>query len=609
MLEAIERANLFLVPLDEVRGWWRYHHLFADLLRARLHQQQPDRVPALHRAAASWHEQHGLADYAVRHAVAAGEMGWAARLIEQQFDAIFLLGESATIQRWLSALPAELIQSRARLCLARAWMALVGGDVEAVETPLDAADRAFEDAPDEPFEPSVGRAASWLANGPAAVALARAWLAYLRGDAEGTAAFASRALAKLGDGEWMLESVTRAQLALAEWLRGRLAEAEQGFASSITTWWAAGERGLAASGCHLLGQVQRGQGRLDAARRTYRQALEMTAGPGQPAPPVAGIGHVGLAEVAYQRNEFDAALRHVTEGIARCRQVNYTQPLATGLATLAWIRQAGGDARGARDAMAEAEQVAPSPAVADLFNPVPAQRARLLLALGDIAAAARWIDERGLGVDDEAIYQREREYLVLARVLLAQDRPAEALALLQRLHVAAATQGRMGSVIELRALQALALAASGDAAAALDALAQALTLACPEGYVRVFVDEGAPMQALLSRLVAAQRTEHAAARAVRLNYLARLLHAFDAKPVEPGGRGAAALPGVIESLTARELEVIGLLAEGKSNQSIAKELVVSLDTVKKHISHILDKLGAANRTEAVARARQLGLIP
>ena len=336
----------------------------------------------------------------------------------------------------------------------------------------------------------------------------------------------------------------------------------------------------------------------------------MTAGPGQAALSVAGIGHVGLAEVAYQRNELDAALRHVTEGIARCRQVNYTQPLATGLATLAWIRQAGGDARGARDAMAEAEQVAPSPAVADLFNPVPAQRARLLLAQGDIAAAARWTDERSIDADDEAMYQREREYLVLARVLLAQGRPAEALALLQRLHAAAATQRRTGSIIEVRALQALALAASGDAAAALDALVEALTLACPEGYVRVFVDEGAPMQALLGGLVAAQRTEHAAARAVRLDYLARLLHAFDGKPAEPGsGRAAAALPGLLESLTARELEVLGLLAEGKSNQSIAKQLVISLDTVKKHISHVLDKLGAANRTEAVARARQLRLIP
>jgi DNA-binding NarL/FixJ family response regulator len=227
-----------------------------------------------------------------------------------------------------------------------------------------------------------------------------------------------------------------------------------------------------------------------------------------------------------------------------------------------------------------------------------------------ILTAARWTDERSLDADDEPGYPREPEYLVLARVLLAQDRPAEALALLQRLHAAAATQGRMGSVIELRALQALALAASGDAAAALDALAEALTLAAPEGYVRVFADEGAPMQALLGRLVAAQRTEHAAARAVRLDYLARLLHAFEEKPGEPGsGRGAAALPGVIESLTARELEVLALLAEGKANQSIAKELVVSLDTVKKHISHVLDKLGAANRTEAVARARQLGLIP
>ena len=213
MLEAIEAAGLFLLRLDEVRGWWRYHQLFADLLRARLQQQQPDRVPALHRNAATWSDEHGLADDAVRHALAAGDAAWAARLIERHFDALFLSGESATIQRWLAALPAGLAGSRPRLCLARAWMALVGGDVEAADAPLDAAERAFADAPDEPFEPSVGRGASWLANLPAAIALARAWLAYLRGDAEGTAAFASHALAGLGEGEWMLDSVTRAQLA------------------------------------------------------------------------------------------------------------------------------------------------------------------------------------------------------------------------------------------------------------------------------------------------------------------------------------------------------------------------------------------------------------
>ena len=199
---------------------------------------------------------------------------------------------------------------------------------------------------------------------------------------------------------------------------------------------------------------------------------------------------------------------------------------------------------------------------------------------------------------------------MLARVLLAHDRPGPALALLERLHAAAAAQGRIGSVIEIRALQALALAASGDdAAAAVDALAEALTLGHAEGYIRVFADEGAPMRALLGRLVAAQRTEHAAARTVPLDYLARLLHAFDEQHTEPGsGRATAALPGLVEPLTTREVEVLGLLGAGKSNPRIAEELVVTVDTVKKHVSHVLDKLGATNRTEAVTRARQLGLI-
>ena len=266
---------------------------------------------------------------------------------------------------------------------------------------------------------------------------------------------------------------------------------------------------------------------------------------------------------------------------------------------------------GAREAMDEAGQATPGPGVAGLLNPVPAQRARLQLAQGDVAAAARWAQQRGLGPDDEPGYPREPEYLVLARVLLAQDRPGAALALLERLHAAAVSQDRAGSVIEIQALQALALAAAGEETAAVDALAGALTLACPQGYVRVFADEGPPMAALLGALVAAQRAEHAAARGVPLGCLARVLGAFGEKPAAPGaGRGAAAVvPGLVEQLTARELEVLALLAAGAPNPRIAGQLVVSLDTVKKHVSHLLGKLGAANRTEAVTRARQLGLIP
>jgi LuxR family maltose regulon positive regulatory protein len=509
-----------------------------------------------------------------------------------------------------SAPGGQAVRQHPRLLLAQAWMALVGGQVEAAGPPLDAAERAFTDATDEPFEPSAGKAASLLVNVPAGIALGRASLAQLRGDADGTAAFASQTLAKTGEGESMLDSTARWLLAMAAWLRGRVAEAERAFAASITGWRAAGERYSAAYGCHHLGQVQRARGRLDAAVGTYQQALEITAAPGRPAMPAAGIALIGTGEVAYQRNELEAALRQVTEGIELCRQLTYTQPLATGLAALAWIRQANGDPGGAREAIADAERVAPGPDVTSLLNPVPAQRARLLLAQGEVAAAARWVEERGLAPDDEPGYLREPEYLVLARVLLAQDRPGPALALLGRLHAAATAQGRTASVIEIQALRALALAADGEEAAAVDALAQALMLGSPQGYVRVFADEGAPMAASVARLVAVQKADRAA-RDIPLGYLAQLLRAFGQEPAAPGtGRAAAAaVPGLAEQLTARELEILALLAAGTPNPRIAEQLVVSLDTVKKHVSHVLGKLGAANRTEAVTRARQLGLIP
>jgi LuxR family maltose regulon positive regulatory protein len=227
-----------------------------------------------------------------------------------------------------------------------------------------------------------------LLNVAVTVTTQRAYLAALRGDAEGTASFASRALAEIGEDDWVLRSVAQWNLGLAEWLRGRLAEAECALSSTSSQWREIGERGLGAVMRDHLGQVQRARGRLDAALGTYQRTLAITAPPGGPAMPGAGAAHVGLAEVAYERNELDTALRHVTEGIPLCRQFVYTPPLAAGLVTLAWIRQAQGDPAGAREAMGEAGRVAPSPAVTGLLNPVPAQRARLLLAQGEVAAAA-----------------------------------------------------------------------------------------------------------------------------------------------------------------------------------------------------------------------------
>ncbi|HEX5880357.1 MAG TPA: LuxR C-terminal-related transcriptional regulator [Actinomycetota bacterium] len=553
LLEQVERANLFLVPLDDVRGWWRYHHLFADLLRGRLQQQWPERVPELHRAAADWCERHGLVDDAIRHARAAGDLPWAARLVEQHFEAVLGRREDATLRRWLELLPAEVVRSRPRLCLLQAFWALIGSRVEAVERLLDDAERAFSYAGEEPYQPAVGRAASLVANIRAAIARLRAGAAHLRGDAEQTITLARRALAELDEGEWMLESVTRWQLVGAEWLRGRPAEAERGFLSalaSLAAWRTTGQLTLVAWGYDHLGHAQRARGHLGAALATYQEALEAVAGdPGQPVMP--------------------AAVR-------------------------------------------EAEQVPLSGAVVGLLNPSPAVRARLELANGQVKAAARWVQQRGFAVQDEPGYPRERDYLVLARVLLAQHAPERALELLEPWTALAASQGRTESTIELLALQALAHADRGDEPAALTTLAEALVLGAPEGYLRVFVDEGLPMAALFRRLLGGRHPEwQAAVDAVPRDYLARLAVAFEqaGAPVFPAAkRGAVLVPGLVEALSARELEVLALLATGKSNRAIAEDLVVTLDTVKRHVTNLFNKLGVANRVQAVARARELGLL-
>ena len=611
MLAGVERAGLFLVPLDEVRGWWRYHHLFADLLRARLQAEQPGRVPTLHRAAAAWCEEHDLADDAVRHALAAGDAAWAARLVERHVETLLGRSEGVTLRRWLSALPAESARDRPRLCLAQAYGAAQGFQLETLEALLDDAERGFAVSGDEPYHDPAGRPASVLANVPAGIAFLRASLARLRGDAALAARYNRQALAQLGEDEWLMRSFVRWNEAAADWLDGRLGPAERGLAEVLAERRAVGALFagfLPMRVWYDLGEVQRAQGNLDAALATCRQALDTFGESSQTA--LTGPAHVGLAQVLYERNELTAALDHATRGVTLCRQLAFTPALATGLAVVARIRHAQGDAAGALAAMGEAGQAGLSPQVITLFNPVPSQRARLLLAQGDVHAAARWTTAAGLGPDDGPDYPREPAYLVLARVLLAQHDPGPACTLLQRLLDAAASQDRAGSVIEIQALRALALAARGDHAGALGALTEALTLARRHGYIRVFADEGAPMRALLTQLAAARPGQQHAARRIDPRYLAALLRACGpAGAVPPRIRAAAAPPGLIEPLTGRELEVLRLLAAGKSNQRIAHDLVVALDTVKKHVTHVLGKLGAANRTEAVARARDLGLIP
>jgi LuxR family maltose regulon positive regulatory protein len=443
------------------------------------------------------------------------------------------------------------------------------------------------------------------------LAILRAELARQHGDADRTIAFAQQALPRIAEDDGLLRYLVGWNLAVAMLLQGRVGDAEPALTGIAADRWTAGEPYNALRACYTLSQVQRARGRLGAALATCRQGLDHAQAAGRAPLPASGVAHVGLAELLREQGELDGALDHAGQGVELCRQLGYAQWQVTSLAALAWIRQARGDEAGALAAIQDAERVLPSQeVVTDLIFPAAVQRARLLLAQGQLAAVARWVTERGLDAEAEPSYAHEREFLVLARLLIAQQTPDQALPLLERLNHLAAAQGRVGSRIEVRVLQALALAAGGEEAGALDALAEALTLGCPEGYVRVFVDEGVPIADLLGKLIVATRTDPMLAAGVPPGYLRQLMDAINQEsPIPMARQGGAAAAGLIEPLSVRELEVLELLAAGRANQQIADELVVALDTVKKHVSHILDKLGASNRTEAVTHARDLGLIP
>ena len=450
-LEELERANLFLIPLDDERRWYRYHHLFADLLRVRVAQLHPDLVPELHRRAAGWCQEHGLVDEAIRHALASGDPRWAARLVEEHLGETLRRGEGV-IGRWLSLLPDDAVRSSPALCLAQAMMEVNLDHAESVERLLHHVEHAFDPGQEQRqlLVPTFG---GMVASVPAATALLRADLAFDRGDPGRTASFARSALAELAENEHGPRLFARWLLVVADWMRGRLADAEPAFADLLTEGKAAPASFPLLSSCFMLGLTQQARGKLGAALQTYREALRFATQGGYPSAYHAGEAHVGIAQVLYQRNQLDEALQHATTGVELCRPLIDLTPLDHPLVTLAWIRQAMGEADAALEAMDEACQLYPRPDVVALGYPAESERARLLLAQGQVAEAVRWTEERGLAEQDEISYLREGDYLVLARVLLARSEADRALGLLDRLDALADSQGRTGSLLQIRALR------------------------------------------------------------------------------------------------------------------------------------------------------------
>jgi LuxR family maltose regulon positive regulatory protein len=602
MLEALDRGNLFLVPLDDRRRWYRYHHLFADVLQARLLDEQPDQVPDLHRRASAWYERNGERSVAIGHALAAGDFERAADLVEPAIPAMSRARQEATLRGWLEAIPSEVVRVRPVLSVGFAGALLSGGELEGVESRLRDAER-WLDVTTGTDARSVARSAEMVVADeeeyrrlPGMIELYRAALALARDDVAGTVRHARRALGVALADDHLCRAGASGMLGLASWTSGDLEAGYSAYAECMTGLRRAGH--IADTfGCAIaLADIRLVQGRLGEAMRTYEQALRRV--PEQDGPVLRGTAdmHVGMSGVHRERNDLPAATQQLLRSQELGEQTGLPQNRYRWRVAMARIRQAEGDLDRALDLLSEAERVY----VGDFFpnvRPVPALRARVWIAQGRLGEALGWAREQGLSADDDLSYLREFEHITLARVLMAryQDERSvqEALRFLDRLLRAAEGGERAGSVIEILVLRALAYQRHGDIPAALSCLERAVTLAEPEGYVRVFADEGPPMAALL-RLAARQQTGG--------TYVRQLLAAVT--ETEPNGPAKQAL---IEPLSERELDVLRLLGTELDGPAIARELMVSLNTVRTHTKHIYAKLAVTNRRAAVRRAAELDL--
>ena len=615
MLERLERHNLFVVPLDDDRRWYRYHHLFADLLRARLRQSGSDpAAPALLRAA-DWCEREGLAPEAVDYALAAHDYGRAARLVERHWQQLMADGEIETVWSWLHALPDDIVRSSVPLSVACSWMLWLRGQVGAIEPHLVDAERTWRERATSANACPHDEAYAGLA---AELAALRSIVARYQCDFDTASTCAERALHLLPEG---LPPRAGAQLRMFIYLAlataydgaGDLERAVGAYAETIR-WSRLSNNATGVAGItnRLVGLL-RLLGQLRAADEACREALAYMEAQGMARLPAIGMLHLARAELLLERNDLEAAEAHLSRGVALGKWVGRFG--AARSIVQARLRLARQDEDGALAAIAEGEAALgepPSPlARAELL----ALKARILVRQGSLSQAIQCVEDAiRLGGQDRG-QTGEMASLAACRARLAQCKPEEAVAYLTSLLGAAEASARLGTAIELRILRALAHTRQGERAEARADLEHALRLAEPEGYVRVFVDEGEPLAELLREL----RGQGVPARA----YVDLLLSAFRATEAPPVGHapsssisaGPIRSPGrlissasLIEPLSERELEVLRLMAEGLTNKEIAARLIIALGTVKAHIHNISGKLGAQNRAHAVARAKEMGLL-
>jgi LuxR family maltose regulon positive regulatory protein len=606
MLEVIDRGNLFVVPLDDRREWYRYHHLFADVLRARLTDESPDSARELHRRASSWYAENGELPEAIAHALAGGHFERAADLVELAIPATRRDRQETMLRGWLELLPDEVLQVRPVLCNGYAGALLATGEVEGVERRLGDAERWLDvqvhshDGTESPEARMVVVDEEEFRRLPAGVAVHRAGLALMMGDPSATVAHAQRALDLLADDDDLGRGAAAALIGLASWSSGDLLTAHEAYANCLDSMQRAGHVSDLL-GCSIaVADIQITQGRLREAMRTYERGLQLASR--QAGPVLRGTAdmYVGLSALHRERNDLRAARELLVRSEELGEHTGLPQNRYRWRVAMSRIQEAEGDLGEAVVLLDQAE----SAYVGDFSpnaRPVPALRARVWIRQGRVLEALDWAREEGLSVEDDLSYLREYEHVTLARALLARhgtERPDDALdeatKLLERLLRAAEVGHRTGSVIEILVLQALARRMRGDGPDALVPLARALELAGPEGHVRIFVDEGPAMASLL---------ETAVRRGIAPGYASRLVTACGGTEAR-----APARQGLIEPLSKRELDVLRLLGTDLGGPEIARELVVSLNTVRTHTKNIYAKLGVNNRRSAVRRAAELDLV-
>ncbi len=612
-LDYLDRANLFLTPLDDQRQWYRYHPLFAEFLQARLRPVDPERWALLNRRAAVWCAQNELMEDAVRYALAARDYELATRLIEAVAETLWARSQILTMLNWLHAMPADLVRAQPRLGLQMAWAHAIHGHLDEVEPYVAAAEAQIGPVPLAEAQPATEEAwhatPDWLLS---QVWIIRAFIARFRGEAALAVTHSQKALALIPANCLRARAVAHVPLGHAYILLGQTEQADEALGQAVAASTVTRHTAAYVSAMNYLAFLRLMQGRLRQAIALYRASLAWVEAAREPC--FGGVERIGLGTLLREQNDLTAAAELIDSGLLLAETGGDFTFMRDGYVARARLDQARGAWDSALAYMAKAEQVARRSTTNKDLLLLAAWRARICLAQGDLRAAGEWAASSGLRADDPPGFLNEYGHLTLARVLVAQGRLREADGLLQRLLAAAEAAGRAGRVIEVSAVQALARQASGESAAAQAALVRALGLAEPEGYVRVFADEGKPMATLLAAVAAAPGEHAGYAERLRLACLATVEAAragvsatAATQPLRPSAREPESR-APSEALSDREQSVLRLIAAGLSNHDIADALVVAPSTIQWHVKNIYSKLAVHSRTQAALAARELGLV-